>query len=151
VKLHWIRQDTNSFAINPTGSCIDNAMLKLTKPVFAAYLFSAMSFVLWFRADLAFRNGVHVVATNLHFILDLLAKLPLQPGPAEFKPAPLVPLSEFSLMLMLAGLAASAALAGLYFCRLGFRAKTEPQWYVIPGIICISLLFLTARLAYWAL
>jgi len=126
-------------------------MLKQTKAVFAAYLFSAMSFVLWFRADLAFRNGVHVVATNLHFILDLLAKLPLLPGPAEFRPAPLVPLSEYSLMFMLLGLATSAALAGLYFCSLGFKAKAEPRWYVIPGIICLCLLFMSARLVYWAL
>jgi len=151
VKSDWIPPDTSFFAINPTGCCTDNAILKQTKAIFAAYLFSVLSFLLWFRADLAFRNGVHVLATNLHFILDLLARLPLQPGPAEFKSAPLIPISEYSLMLMLAGLAALAALAGLYFCRLVFKAKAEPRWYVVPGIICFCLLFLSARLAYWAL
>ena len=112
------------------------------------YLFLVASFLFWYRANLASSNGLFVTTTNMQLLYDFYALFPSDPGPPEYRAAPLV--NEYSLMHLLAILASLTALSGLYCASLGYRARAEPRWYAVPTVLCLTLLFLSVRLIYGA-
>ncbi len=124
-------------------------MQKQARLGFLSYLFLVVSFLFWYRANLAFSNGLYLTETNMQFVFDFFALFALEPGPPEFRESPLIPITELSLLRLLNALAGISAFSALYCCVLGYKARVEPRRYAIPAVLSISLLFVSARLAYW--
>lgn len=125
-------------------------MQKQARLSFLSYLFLVASFLFWYRANLAFCNGLFLTTTNMQFVFDFFALFPSAPGPSEFRALPQISINKFSLMCLLNALAALGALSALYYSSLGYKVRDEPRWYSIPAVLSITMLFLTARLAYWS-
>ena len=123
-------------------------MQKQAKLCILSYLFLVASFLFWYRANLAFSNGLFVTTTNMQLVYDFYALFPSDPGPLGYRAAPF--LNEYSLMHFLAILSSLTAFSGLYCAGLGYKARAEPRWYAIPTVLCLAVLFLSARLIYWA-
>ena len=125
-------------------------MQRQTRLALFSYIFVACSLLFWYRADLAFRNGLFMATTNMQLVFDFFALFPHEPTTPGMHAAPLIPITEASLMYLLAALAALSAASGLYCSGLGYKMRVEPRWYAIPAVLSIVMIFLSIRLVYWA-
>jgi len=108
----------------------------------------ALSVILFFRADLAFTNGVLVSRTNSPYLNAVSSLVPSERHEPGFWPASAV--SEDRLTVGLASLSLLSAIAAMGFA-VAARRRHEPSiMYAGVGVLSLGVLGLAARLLVWA-